>query len=1350
MHTCVGHPTDSMKKTEASFRSIESIYKSLDSDHNGLLTRKELKTGLNKLGLPVDESSLTNLFQSLGLHEKKGITLPEFESFCEKRSAELKAAFDEIDTNHNGTIEWSEIQTSLQKAGLPAAPEDVNRLMRRMDKNHTSDIDYDEWREFLMFIPEANQQALVRYWANASLLFVDEMIVPQDPFKSWVDTGKLMLAGGLAGTVSKTLTAPLERLKVLYQVHHSVDGKKPPPPIAYLKSIYQESGWKGFFRGNGAAVLKIAPEMALKMTVYDKLKAVFSEDDAAVKPWQRFVAGGTAGAVCHTLVFPLEVIKLRLAVTPTGTYNGIVDAVTKISATEGKVRPFYRGLVPCLLNTVPHNGINLTLYELLKEEVVKRGISGPEPGAGTLAACSGSASVIGQVICYPLHVVMARLATQGTPGRPILYKGTADCFIKLYHKEGMKSFYRGMGVSFIKSVPAHSISLTTYEYMKRFLNASRANASTVASAKVETDPSVELYNEDEYLNEIWLSKNGGEDRILHKTSAQFQKSKKKMIDCVLALSRVTVQCTSDPVSCTNVTCWIYPRYPFIPTIKKEKNDVEWIVASDGKKEFVKRMREAQREITYNFPNSLNLKLGLSDDMMLPLSPYKVLSPIEAFIDTYKAQCNALQIQPPSTLFCYYLENLVRHSEVSLPSTFDLDLTDCPGANPDSELSINFTPIMHALRHDNFFKSVILRDCSRREICGLLGDTLSWNCCLTKLILSNINADTSSVISLCAGLEVNRSHCLSVIDLSQNPKIGDRGIAQLASALSKFTKGMSSINVNNTGLTPRGISEFLLGMENNWGLSLTLESIDLSNNRFDEVSSSNFERWIGLMNEHSSLKRIALSNTGFTTGLSNEWKEAFRYIPNLRDLDLSGTRMDHAGAEASLTFLVEGGPSLQKLNISSSGVGAQAVANILHASTKRTNALEILLAGNQSVDAIDLSMTLSKASVITSLDLSQIHFREKQFVSLISSVMNGRVTSLYLDNVFQRPPTEVVANSLCVMLSNTASLRTLSLNGGYMRHNIIPVLRVLETSNHSLTSLSITHNKLGDFGAEAISHCLRFNCFLNYLDCDNNQITLTGWQTICSGLKLNKIINHIEYPSADLERSPSHGLIQMMLTLHTVIKKGFSFKGMRKEDDVIMTPQQTVPLAVVPEYLASLPSMSYPKERFGTLRNYAESINNSLLGDRSLHHSGSQNSAIQSTVAAAPLSRTEMFESTDSMIPLIDALRSTSPMDKKETIDERMDRFSREIQQQKDKMIIRSASGNTQDDMDDNNSSVRGTQVDDDSETRSDFDDSCSVMSGPLSTRVNALNLQSMNDEIFYSPASVMGTMRSVRSMSHDQ
>jgi len=448
--------------------TTSSVFDTLDTDHNGLLTRNEMKRGLMELHLPVDEEVLTGLYKDLNVPEDQGITRQQFQAFTDRRAVELRQAFDEIDANRNGRIEFSEIHDTLAKAGLPAEEVDVRRLMSRMDRDHNGTIDYDEWRQFLTFIPSANQDALMRYWANASALFVDGIIVPQDPFKSWKDTGKLMLAGGVAGATAKTLTAPLERLKVLYQVHDA--HTKPPSAVQFLKGIYQEGGWRAFFRGNGAAVLKIAPEMALKMTVYDKIKAAFSEDDAEVRPWQRFVAGGLAGAVCHTLVFPLEVIKLRMSVTAKGTYNGIADTFSKMSKTEGRIAPFYRGLVPCLLNTVPHNGINLTLYELLKAEVVARGLSGPEPGAGALAACSGSASIIGQVLCYPLHVVMARLATQGAPGKPKIYNGTLDCFSKLYKQGGYKVFYRGMGVSFIKSVPSHAISLTTYEYLKRFLH----------------------------------------------------------------------------------------------------------------------------------------------------------------------------------------------------------------------------------------------------------------------------------------------------------------------------------------------------------------------------------------------------------------------------------------------------------------------------------------------------------------------------------------------------------------------------------------------------------------------------------------------------------------------------------------------------------------------------------------------------------------------------------------------------------------------------------------------------------------------------------------------------------------
>ena len=59
------------------------------------------------------------------------------------------------------------------------------------------------------------------------------------------------------------------------------------------------------------------------------------------------------------------VIKTRLAVAPTGVYNGIADVSIKMFKAEGPIA-FYRGVTPAILSTIPHAGINLMLYETIK------------------------------------------------------------------------------------------------------------------------------------------------------------------------------------------------------------------------------------------------------------------------------------------------------------------------------------------------------------------------------------------------------------------------------------------------------------------------------------------------------------------------------------------------------------------------------------------------------------------------------------------------------------------------------------------------------------------------------------------------------------------------------------------------------------------------------------------------------------------------------------------------------------------------------------------------------------------------------------------------------------------------
>ena len=83
--------------------------------------------------------------------------------------------------------------------------------------------------------------------------------------------------------------------------------------------MLKEGGWTSLWRGNGVNVIKIAPESALKFMAYEQLKRLIkgnSEHELRIE--ERFVAGSIAGAFSQSLIYPLEVIKTRLALRRTG------------------------------------------------------------------------------------------------------------------------------------------------------------------------------------------------------------------------------------------------------------------------------------------------------------------------------------------------------------------------------------------------------------------------------------------------------------------------------------------------------------------------------------------------------------------------------------------------------------------------------------------------------------------------------------------------------------------------------------------------------------------------------------------------------------------------------------------------------------------------------------------------------------------------------------------------------------------------------------------------------------------------------------------------------------------------
>ncbi|XP_020551396.1 calcium-binding mitochondrial carrier protein SCaMC-3 isoform X2 [Sesamum indicum] len=350
-------------------------------------------------------------------------------------------------------------------SGIEIDDDELASFVEHVDKDNNGIITFEEWRDFLLLYPhEATIENIYRYWERVYLVDIGEHAVIPEGISKHVHATKYLIAGGVAGAASRTATAPLDRLKVILQVQTTQASIGPA-----VKNIWKEGGLLGFFRGNGINVLKVAPESAIKFYTYELLKN-FIGDSGDIGTPGRLVAGGLAGAVAQTAIYPMDLVKTRLQ-----TYScekGNVPKLGKLSKDiliqEGP-RAFYRGLVPSLLGIIPYAGIDLAAYEALKDMSRKYILHDGEPGPLVQLSCGTISGALGATCVYPLQVVRTRMQAQHTTsGAP--YSSMSDVFWRTYNHEGLRGFYKGLFPNLLKVVPAASITYLVYEAMKKSLD----------------------------------------------------------------------------------------------------------------------------------------------------------------------------------------------------------------------------------------------------------------------------------------------------------------------------------------------------------------------------------------------------------------------------------------------------------------------------------------------------------------------------------------------------------------------------------------------------------------------------------------------------------------------------------------------------------------------------------------------------------------------------------------------------------------------------------------------------------------------------------------------------------------
>ncbi|KAL2629662.1 hypothetical protein R1flu_014348 [Riccia fluitans] len=284
----------------------------------------------------------------------------------------------------------------------------------------------------------------------------------------------LFLAGAVAGAAAKTVTAPLDRVKLLMQVHGvqaaQAGVKRGIGFIEAILKIGTEEGVKGYWRGNLPQVIRVIPYSAVQLFAYETYKKLLKGDNEELPVLRRLAAGACAGMTSTLVTYPLDVLRLRMAIDPAAKSMGQV--ALNMMKDEG-FASFYRGLGPSLFGIAPYIALNFCVFDLVKkslpEDIKKR------PEASFLTALASA--TFATTICYPLDTVRRQLQMKGTP-----FKSVADAIPGIIARDGFLGLYRGFLPNALKNLPNNSIRLTTFDAAKNLISLSQGEYDKLLKA----------------------------------------------------------------------------------------------------------------------------------------------------------------------------------------------------------------------------------------------------------------------------------------------------------------------------------------------------------------------------------------------------------------------------------------------------------------------------------------------------------------------------------------------------------------------------------------------------------------------------------------------------------------------------------------------------------------------------------------------------------------------------------------------------------------------------------------------------------------------------------------------------
>lgn len=320
------------------------------------------------------------------------------------------------------------------------------------------------------------------------------------------------IAGGISGSCAKTLIAPLDRIKLLFQTsnpHYTKYAGSLVGLVEAAKHIWINDGLRGFYQGHSVTLIRIFPYAAIKFVAYEQVRNLLIPSAKYEVPWRRLMSGSLAGLCSVFVTYPLDLLRVRLAyVTEHKARVRLIDFIKAIynepastTLTSNRFIPawfahwcnFYRGYCPTVLGMIPYAGVSFfahdslhdflripvlapyTVLKLSDEEKQRRFQKNQRTPLTTWAelVAGGLAGMASQTAAYPFEIIRRRLQVSvltAANEQEHKFQSITGIAKIIYNERGWRGFFVGLSIGYIKVTPMVACSFFVYERMKWHLS----------------------------------------------------------------------------------------------------------------------------------------------------------------------------------------------------------------------------------------------------------------------------------------------------------------------------------------------------------------------------------------------------------------------------------------------------------------------------------------------------------------------------------------------------------------------------------------------------------------------------------------------------------------------------------------------------------------------------------------------------------------------------------------------------------------------------------------------------------------------------------------------------------------